>query len=92
MLEDIQLGHNAGIPKLSPANLQRRNFAVQFGIADVTTFDYGDHIRSKGLSNTWNHAPLTGLSLEFFRFLRQEALHFFRTLIPNHQAVRTTDL
>jgi uncharacterized protein (TIGR03437 family) len=55
--------------------------ATQFGIADITTFNFGSYIQAKGLSTAWNQEPLTGLSDEFFVFKRQESLNFLRNLI-----------
>ena len=62
--------------KYSPSAL-----AAEFGIADITTFNFGSYIQTKGLSSTWNQQPLTGLSKEFFLFKRLESLNFLRNLI-----------
>lgn len=57
--------------------------AAQFGIADITAFNFGSYIQAKGLSSTWNQQPLTGLSEEFFLFKRQESLSFLRNLVTS---------
>jgi uncharacterized protein (TIGR03437 family) len=59
--------------KYSPAVL-----LAQFGIADISSFDFGVYIHANSLTETWNDTPLTGLTREFFFFKRQESLDFLR--------------
>jgi len=56
---------------------------AQFGIADITNFDFGVYINANSLTETWNQQPLTGLSREFFLFKRQESVNFFSDLVTS---------
>ena len=64
--------------QFSPAALQ-----TQFGISDISTFDFGAWINSNGLTDTWNTEPVSGLALQFFLFKRQETVDSLRDLISS---------
>ena len=55
-------------------------FQSRYGIA-LASFNFADYVRTSGLQDTWNTRPLSGLSLEYFMFRRQETLDFLRDLI-----------
>lgn len=55
---------------------------TQYGITDVTTFDYGGFIRSRGLAATWKSTPYqVPLYTDFHRFQAQAALEFQTFLV-----------
>jgi uncharacterized protein (TIGR03437 family) len=58
----------------------------QYGIVDISNFNFGDWIRTNNLSDKWNSRPLTGLPLEFFLFRRQELIGFLRDLVSSTKA------
>ncbi len=55
----------------------------QFGIADISSFNFAGYIQSNGLGDTWNRTPLAGISLEYFLFKRQETVSFLADLVSS---------
>jgi uncharacterized protein (TIGR03437 family) len=62
--------------KYTPATLQS-----QFGIGDIASFDFAAYIRGKGIADTWNTQPLSGLPQDFYLFERAQTLSFLRDLV-----------
>ena len=54
-----------------------------FGIADISSFDFGTYIQANGLAGKWNQQPLSGLSLEYYFFKVQETVSFLADLISS---------
>jgi hypothetical protein len=61
-------------------NFSAAQLISQFGIPNISAFNFQTYIQENGLANTWNQTPLSGLPLQFFFFKRLESLNFLRTL------------
>ena len=55
----------------------------QFGIGNISSFDFGGYLTANSLTQTWNQQPLTGLAREFYLFKRLESLDFLRDLVSS---------
>jgi len=62
-------------------NFTASQLMSQFGISNISSFNYANYIQANNLTETWNQQPLTGLARQFYLFKRQEELNFLRTMI-----------